>query len=70
MRRHYLRVNKGHCPERPETVLDYVAWDKSSWPFRHATAVVWSADEVTREVVEKERWMMQPRQHRSFEPFP
>ena len=70
---HYLRIVRGHQDRDtgPEDVIGYVlSWDRKAWPFRYTTAVVWNSDEVTREVIEQERWMMQPRQYKSFEPFP
>ena len=67
--RHYLRLHKGQRPG-PASVLGYVAWDQRSWPFRHSSAFEWCTEPVTLEVVAKERWMMRPRQHKSFEPFP
>ena len=67
---HYLRIARGHQTTRPEDVIGYIAWDRLNWPFRYATAIEWSTEEVTREIVENERQMMQPRQYKSFEPFP
>ncbi len=69
---YYLRIARGHQnrPTRPEDVIGYVAWNRKAWPFRYTTAIEWSADEVTREIIELERQMMEPRQYKSFEPFP
>ena len=67
--RHYLRVHKGRA-HGPDAVLGYVAWDQRCWPFRLSAPCEWSTEPVTLEVVAKERWAMQPRQHKPLKRSP
>ena len=67
---YYLRIARGREAARPEDVIGYVAWDRSNWPFRRSSPFEWHTETLTLEVVAKERWMMQPRRYKSFEPFP
>ena len=69
MQRHYLCVHKGRA-HGPDNVLGYVAWDQQAWPFRLSAPFEWRTELVTLEVVAAERWMMRPRQHKSFGSFP
>ena len=68
--RHYLRVAKAHHHLTPEDVIGYVAWDEMHWPFRRYSPQEWVTEEVSLELLQRERWMMRSKVYKPFPSFP